>query len=68
MTVGAAVPACPSCGSTDAVRMVYGYPTAETFEAAERGEVQLGGCVIGEESPDYACQGCGNPLPWLARD
>lgn len=59
------VSACPSCSSTDARRIVYGYPTAETFEAAERGEIELGGCVIGEESPDYVCRGCGLPLPWV---
>jgi DNA-directed RNA polymerase subunit RPC12/RpoP len=68
MTARPALPACPSCGSTDAVRIVYGYPTAETAEAAERGEVELGGCVIGQESPDYVCRRCGAPLPWVADD
>jgi hypothetical protein len=47
---------------------VYGYPTRETFEAAERGELALGGCVIDEESPDYECRGCGAPLPSVAAD
>jgi hypothetical protein len=26
------------------VPIVYGYPTPETFESAERGEVVIGGC------------------------
>jgi hypothetical protein len=60
--------ACPRCGSTDAVRIVYGYPTFELFEAEQRGEVSLGGCIVGDESPDYASCGCGAPLPWIADD
>jgi predicted RNA-binding Zn-ribbon protein involved in translation (DUF1610 family) len=60
--------ACPQCGSTDAVRIVYGYPTVELFEAEQRGEVSLGGCVVGNESPDYACRSCGAALPWPAHD
>ena len=59
---------CPTCGSTDALRILYGYPTGEAFEASERGEFALGGCMIGEESPDYECRGCGAPLPWVAQD
>ena len=57
---------CPRCGSTDAIRIAYGYPTAETFEAAEREEVRLGGCVIWPEAPDYECRACGVALPWVA--
>ena len=59
---------CPTCGSTDALRILYGYPTEEAFEASERGELTLGGCMVGEESPDYECRGCGAPLPWVAQD
>jgi hypothetical protein len=60
--------ACPQCGSIDAVRIVYGYPTIDLFEAEQRGEVSLGGCVVGNESPDYACRSCGAALPWPAHD
>jgi len=59
---------CPICGSTDAVRILYGLPTVEAFEASQQGEFALGGCVIGPESPDYECRGCGAPLPWVAPD
>ena len=65
MTATLDLPPCPRCGSTDAVEIVYGYPTAETFEAAERGEIVLGGCVIGPEAPDYECRACQAPLPWI---
>lgn len=61
-------PPCPSCGSTDAVEIAYGYPTTEAWEAEQRGEVVLGGCVIGPESPDYECRSCHIHLPWVRRD
>jgi hypothetical protein len=57
---------CPVCGSTDAVRILYGLPSHETVGRAERREFVLGGCVVGYESPDYQCRGCGSPLPWRA--
>jgi hypothetical protein len=59
---------CPRCGSTDAVEIIYGDPDVELGEAARRGEVVLGGCVIGPESPDYECRTCHEPLPWVRRD
>jgi len=61
------LPPCPSCGSLDAIPIAYGYPLPETFEAAARGEVALGGCIIGDESPDYECRACGYVLAWVNR-
>jgi hypothetical protein len=58
-------PLCPRCGSADVLRIVYGYPTPEAFEAADRGDIALGGCVIGEESPAYECRACHASLPWV---
>ena len=29
------------------------------MEAAERGEILLGGCCISPDSPDYGCPTCG---------
>jgi hypothetical protein len=58
----------PSCGSTDAIRIEYGYPTREMAEAEDRGKIRLGGCLIGPESPDFECRGCGVALPWVADD
>ena len=58
----------PPASSTDAVRIEYGYPSHELFDASQRGEISLGGCVIGPESPDYECRGSGNAIPWVAPD
>jgi hypothetical protein len=68
MTPTTTLPPCPNCGSTEAVRILYGYATAEMGRAQERGEISLGGCVIGPESPDFECRACGIPLPWVADD
>ena len=68
MTTATTLPPCPSCGSTDSIRIAYGLPGIEMAEAEERGEIRLGGCLIGPESPDYECLGCGVALPWVAPD
>ena len=65
MTARAARP-CPRCGSTDAVRILYGYPSADMGEAERRGEIVLGGCMVWRESPDYECRACRSALPWVA--
>lgn len=62
------LPPCPRCGSTGVVEILYGYPTADAFEAERRGDIALGGCVIGDESPDYICRACREPLPWARPD
>ena len=50
---------CPRC-SGSAVKIAYGLPSLEGFEAAERGDIELGGCVIFEDKPDWHCRACGN--------
>jgi hypothetical protein len=48
---------CPVDGSR-LVPILYGMPTLEAFEAAERGELVIGGCVIiagDPEWPEFAC-------------
>jgi predicted RNA-binding Zn-ribbon protein involved in translation (DUF1610 family) len=37
------------------------------FRAAERGEIALGGCIVGDESPEFECPACGAKLPWVER-
>ena len=49
---------CPHCVAK-VLRIQYGYPGPEMMEAAERGEILLGGCCISPDSPDYACPICG---------
>ena len=49
---------CTFCGSENVVKIIYGRPGEELFEAAERGEVKLGGCVIMKDSPHWYCKDC----------
>jgi hypothetical protein len=64
---------CPSRGSEDTVPIVYGLPTRELEEAAGRGELVLGGCLVSFDAADRACENCGHHwqtgvLPgWLKR-
>ena len=51
-------PLCPECGDPRPLRIAYGYPTLKMFEAFERGELALGGCVIGSDSPTWRCRKC----------
>ncbi len=54
---------CRSCGVTGKpLPIVYGYPTPETFEAAQRGEVVLGGCVLTGDDPEWTCAACREPV------
>ncbi len=54
-------PACHRCQTT-MVRIVYGYPGGDMFEAAERGEIALGGCVMRECQAAWRCTSC-HPRP-----
>ena len=54
-----AVP-CPDCGSAEVVPIGYGFPSAETFAAAEVGQIELGGCVVTGDDPAWRCKGCGS--------
>lgn len=49
---------CPSCGSKNVVKIVYGMPSYELYEEAEQGKVVLGGCCIMEDAPQYFCKDC----------
>jgi hypothetical protein len=40
----------------------YGFPDQTLIEAAERGEVQIGGCIIDPDNPDFECRGSGRHL------
>ena len=48
---------CPTCGEK-LVPVIYGYPDSEAFEEADRGEVVLGGCMVGDFDPATACPKC----------
>jgi len=47
---------CPKCGSKNVLKIMYGLPRLEAFEAAERGEYVLGGCCVMAEN--RRCKDC----------
>ena len=49
---------CPQCGAKDGVRIVYGKPGRELIDKAERGEIALGGCIVTDNDPQWACKTC----------
>lgn len=55
---------CPKCCGK-VVKIIYGEPSIEAFEAEERGEIILGGCSIRVDDegnslmPDWQCKKCG---------
>ena len=51
---------CPQCGSENVLPIAYGYPGEELREAALRGQVSLGGCVVTSSDPMHACRDCGH--------
>lgn len=51
-------PPCPACGCKKVRPIVYGEPMLSTFEAAERGELIIGGCVVTEGIPLWDCPNC----------
>jgi hypothetical protein len=42
------------------IPIVYGYPSHDMHESAGRGEIRIGGCMIGGSSPDWECPVCGH--------
>jgi hypothetical protein len=54
------VPACGQCGSTALHHVIYGMPTVDLFDEAERRpELSLGGCCIGPDEWTTECVSCG---------
>lgn len=49
---------CPACDSPLIADICYGYPSRETAEAAGRGEIVLGGCLIDDANPQWKCRAC----------
>lgn len=52
----------PRCCDIPMTPIVYGMPGPELFEAAERGEVELGGCCISDDMPMFRCDRCGRTV------
>ena len=53
---------CPACHQRTLVELVFGMPGPELFEAAEQGDLVLGGCCITPglacDSPNLTCSIC----------
>lgn len=48
---------CPKCKSSKNVsQIIYGYPDDELMKKGEKGEVQLGGCVVSPCKHKYYCK------------
>jgi hypothetical protein len=41
------------------MRIVYGLPSLELADAADRGEIVLGGCIVEDDNPNRECRRCG---------
>jgi len=57
--------ACPQCGSTRVLPILWGMPSPEASEAAKRGKVVIGGCMVHgpngvEKDPAFECRDCGH--------
>lgn len=52
---------CPAGHGFNVPPVVFGYPLPETLEAADRGEVILGGCLP-DMPVETSCPTCGLPV------
>jgi DNA-directed RNA polymerase subunit RPC12/RpoP len=52
---------CSNCGSKRIANILYGMPgfSDELQRDIELGKIILGGCLIGEDDPDWQCADCG---------
>lgn len=54
---------CPACGATiTPIPIIYGMPGGDLFAESEAGRVQLGGCVVTGDDPEWACPECEEPI------
>ncbi len=51
---------CPTCGSGNTVKFLYGYPTEKAFLLEQQGKIKLGGCCISPENSEVYCKNCGH--------
>lgn len=53
-------PSCPACRAAEVIPIAYGFPGPPLMEAADRGQVALGGCVVHDDMPEWRCAECGD--------
>ena len=57
---------CPKCKKKEAVQIYYGYASPATLNAWHNKEIELGGCIVGEEKPNRKCMKCNHE--WKTND
>lgn len=50
---------CPACGNDRLLPILYGNPSSIAGDLAEAGKIELGGCCVFEDCPQWKCQKCG---------
>ena len=50
---------CPKCNSENTVPIVYGFIDIMPDEE-DKGDYEVGGCVVTGNDPDYSCKDCGH--------
>lgn len=53
-------PKCPKCGAENTVPISYGFPVLDMIESYHKGELELGGCCVTNDSPCWYCKDCKN--------
>lgn len=56
---------CPAGHRFKIPKVIYGYPSDETWAAEERGEVTIGGCLP-DLPVERACPRCGLTTQWAS--
>jgi hypothetical protein len=51
---------CPECHAKEGVDILYGYPSEDTLQSWFKKDVELGGCIVGNEKPTHKCFKCGH--------
>ncbi len=51
---------CPECLAKEGVDILYGYPSDDTLQSWFKKEVELGGCIVGNEKPTRKRFKCGH--------
>jgi hypothetical protein len=56
---------CLHCGSERIAKILWGMPidSEELERDIERGRIVLGGCLVGENDPEWQCVDCGASYP-----
>jgi hypothetical protein len=49
---------CPRRRSKNVIPIMYGYPTSEAGDEAEKGLIKLGGCCVSDDDPQWYCKDC----------